>query len=113
MRIEEPGGPDAASINPDSPVYQVDVYTRLSVPFDVPEEQRGFEVAEWKLHDADVDEVLAWAAERAAGRSYTVSVAAAEEPDHNYLIRLCGHPPTVTNDRSGVYMSTDEPIDGR
>lgn len=93
MRIEEPGGPDAVTIHPDRPVYQVEIFTRLSIPFDVPEDQRAFHVAEWKIHDADVPEVLGWAEEQAAGRHYTVSVAAAEEPQHNYLIRLFGSNP--------------------
>jgi len=36
MRVQEPGGPDAVTINPDQPIYQVNVFTRLSEPADVP-----------------------------------------------------------------------------
>jgi hypothetical protein len=92
MRVEEPGGPDAISDDPDRPVYQVNLFTRLAEPAEVPEEQRGFHVSEWKLHDADVSQVLAWASEQAADRSYVVYVAAADHDDP-HLLHLFGHDP--------------------
>ncbi len=76
MRIEPPGNPNPVSMDPDKPVYQVTFWERLSEPADVPEEQRGFEAAEWKLHDTEVTEVLSWAEREAGpGRTYIVHVA--------------------------------------
>ena len=103
MRVEEPGGPDAVTINPDQPIYQVNVFTRLSEPADVPEGQRGYRVSEWKLHETDVPQVLAWAAEKAGGRPYIVSVASAESGDDAYLIRLFGQDPTRGEAFNGPY----------
>ena len=94
MRVEEPGGPDAATVNPERPVYQVNIYTRLSEPVNVPEESRSFVVSEWKLHETDVREVLAWAQENAGGAPYTVAVAAVDEGDGADLIHLWGEDPT-------------------
>src|SRR5882757_1777134 len=42
MRVEEPGGPDAVSMNLDHPVYQVNIYERLDEPAGAPEEQRAY-----------------------------------------------------------------------
>ncbi len=82
------------TVDPDRPVYQVNIYQRLAEPARLPEEQRGYEVSEWKLHDVDVPEVLAWAAEKASGQPYTVAVASAETDGDAYLIRLHGSDPT-------------------
>lgn len=94
VRVEEPGGPDAVTVNPERPVYQVNIYTRLSEPADVPEKSRGFVVSEWKLHETEVCEVLAWAQENAEGHPYTVAVAAVDEGDGADLIHLFGEDPT-------------------
>jgi hypothetical protein len=93
MRVEEPGATNAVSPDPDRPVYQVNIFTRLSEPADVPEERRGFLVEEWKLHDVEVPEVLVWADDKAAGRPYTVGVASCETGYDAYLIHLFGEDP--------------------
>ena len=110
MRVEEPGGPDAVTIDPDRPVYQVNVYQRLAEPAEVPEQQRGYHVSEWKLHDGEVPEVLAWAAEKAAGRPCTVAVASAEIDGDSYLIRLLGHDPTRGDTFNDPYVLAPDVI---
>ena len=62
MRVEEPGGPDAVTIDPDQPVYQVNIFLLAPESVGVPGHALSYNVHEWKLHDADVPEVLAWAA---------------------------------------------------
>lgn len=91
VRIEEPGGPDAETISPDRPVYQVNIFTKVT---EVPEEHGAWSVGEWKIYDAEVTEVLTWAADKAAARPYTVNVAATD--DENTLLRLLGKDPTWT-----------------
>ena len=48
---------------------------------------------EWELEDTDVDEVLRWAADNAAGRQYAVYACVSDTEGHG-LIRLLGsdHP---------------------
>jgi hypothetical protein len=75
MRVEEPGGPDAVTIDPDHPVYQVNIYKRFNDP-DIEDELRGYHVYEWKLHDSDVPEVLAWAGNSVGRAPVEVGVAA-------------------------------------
>jgi hypothetical protein len=89
MRVEEPGGGDAVSVNPDRPVYQVNIYRRSDDP-DTPDELRGYHVSEWKLRDADVIEVLTWAKEQAGASPYVVSVASALDGGESHLLRLHG-----------------------
>jgi hypothetical protein len=50
MRVDEPGGPDAVSINPDQPVYQVNIFKRVDAE-GIPEEMSPHPVSEWKLRD--------------------------------------------------------------
>jgi len=72
----------------------VNVFTRLSSPLTCRRGSVATACPEWKLYEADVPQVLAWAAEKAAGRPYIVSVASAESGDDAYLIRLFGQDPT-------------------
>jgi hypothetical protein len=111
MHIEEPGGTDAESTSLDNPVYQVTIYERLAEPAELPEGERGYCAYEWKLHDAEVSEVLAWAGEKAGESPYTVEVASVVIDGESHLLRLCGHNPTrgsEDNVTSGPYaLSTD------
>ena len=85
-------------------MYQVNIFDRLAEPAEVAEEQRGFLLSEWKLHDADVTEVLAWAEEKAAGRPYTVAVATADPDDEAYRIHLFGKSPLHDDSPSEPYV---------
>jgi hypothetical protein len=103
VRIEEPGGPDAETLSPDRPVYQVNIFTKVT---DVPEEDNAWSVGEWKVYEAEVSDVLTWAADKAAGRPYTVNVAATD--DENTLLRLLGKDPTWTEmDSEPFRLSAD------
>ena len=102
MRVEQPGGPDAVSGDPDRPVYQVNIFERHTDP-DIPEDMRTYHVSEWKLHEADAAEVLAWASGKAAGRPYVVYVASAD-PENAYLIHLLGSDPNRTSGPSDTYV---------
>lgn len=52
---------------------------------------------EWRLEDADIDEVLAWARAKAADRRFVVYVeVAGGQPDDLGLVRLIGTDPTET-----------------
>jgi hypothetical protein len=93
VRIEEPGGPDAVTLSPDRPVYQVNVYTLVSESAGMPGYACSYHVQEWKLHDADVVEVLGWAKEKAGVDPYTVDVASAANDGESYLLRLYGDDP--------------------
>src|SRR5882672_5455739 len=104
MRVEEPGGPDARSFNLDHPVYQVTIFERLAEPADVPEDERGYHLHEWKIHETDVAEVLAWAAAKAAGQAYTVEVASVEIDGESHLLRLQGHNPNRGGPPSEPYF---------
>lgn len=90
-------------MDPDHPVYQVNIFTRLEEPARLPVGERGFRVSEWKLSEADVTEVLAWAADTAAGRPYTVAVAAASVDDSAHHLHLFGDNPTTTHFGSGEH----------
>jgi hypothetical protein len=109
MRVEEPGGPDAVTVNPDRPVYQVNLFKR-SEAADTPEELRGYHVSEWKLHDADVTEVLAWAKEKAGSDPYLVSVASALDNGESHLLRLYGQDPNRGEPAEGYYTSPPDGI---
>ena len=73
------------------PVYRVYFWERT----DPERADSGWSSDEWRLEDADVDEVLEWAHARAADRRF---VAYAEiilsQPDDLGLIRLFGTDPT-------------------
>jgi len=80
-------------MNLDHPVYQVNIYERLDEPAGAPEEQRAYHVHEWKLHDAEITEVLKWAEQKAGGGEYTVEVASVISDGDSHLLRLYGHNP--------------------
>ena len=94
MRIEEPGGPDAATVDVFCPVYQVTIFEPLDEPADLPPEQRSVMASEWKLRDVDVPEVLAWAKEKAGPHNYVVEVATPVVAGEALLLRLFGQDPT-------------------
>lgn len=104
MRVEEPRGGDARSFDLDNPVYQVTIFERLAEPAELPEEERGFHLHEWKLHETEVAEVLAWAAAEAAGRVYTVEVASVEVDGESPLLRLQGDSPNRGGPPSEPYV---------
>lgn len=109
MRVEEPGGQDAETVDPDQPVYQVNIYKRSEDP-DTPEELRGYHVSEWKLRDAEVTEVLVWAKEQAGSSPYVVSVASALDGGESHLLRLYGQDPNRGEPGAGVYASPPDGI---
>ena len=109
MRVEEPGGGDAETVNPDRPVYQVNIYRRSEDP-ETPDELRGYHVSEWKLRDADVIEVLTWAKEQAGASPYVVSVASALDGGESHLLRLHGQDPNRGEPGTGVYTSPPDGI---
>jgi len=94
MRVEEPGGPDAVTMDVFHPVYQVTIFEPLDEPADLPPEQRSVMANEWKLHDTDVDQVLAWAREKAGAHRYVVEVATPQFGGSARLMRLFGTDPT-------------------
>jgi hypothetical protein len=110
MRVEEPGGPDALSMSLDHPVYQVTIFERLAEPAEVPEEQRGYHLHEWKVSEAEAGEVLAWAAAKAAGQEYTVEVASLEIDGESHLLRLHGHNPNRVGPPSEPYVLAPDVI---
>ncbi|HTF48870.1 MAG TPA: hypothetical protein VK735_15605 [Pseudonocardia sp.] len=75
MRVEEPGGPDAVTVDIFHPVYQVTIFEPLAEPADLPPEERSVMANEWKLHDAEVTEVFEWAKKNAGSHQYVVEVA--------------------------------------
>jgi hypothetical protein len=96
MRSEPRGAEKPVTIDPDNPVYQVTFWERLAQPGELPEAERGFEASSWKVSEADVTEVLAWARERAGSRqTYVVEVAATAEDGCSELLRLYGQDPTI------------------
>lgn len=80
----------------DSPAYRVFFWQSRGSG-----ELSGWESEEWQLTEADVDEVLAWAGSRAAGRTMSIWVVH-QDADGIGLIRLAGIDPTA--DR-GVWPS--------
>lgn len=109
MRVEEPGGGDAETVDPDQPVYQVNIFKR-SNEASTPEELRGYHVSEWKIRDADVTEVLTWAKEHAGSSPYVVSVASALDGGASHLLRLFGQNPNLGELGTGVYVSPPDGI---
>jgi hypothetical protein len=97
-------------MDPDSPVYQVTIFERLSEPADVSEEQRGHHAHEWKLHDADVTEVLAWAKDKAGTNDYSVEVASVIDDGDSYLIHLYGQNPLRSSGPSEVFQLAPDVI---
>jgi hypothetical protein len=73
------------------PSYRVYFWERLE-----PERVgSGWSSNEWRLEGADVDEVLAWAHARAAGRPFVAYVEVPlSQPDGLGLVRLLGTDPT-------------------
>src|ERR1700753_2522073 len=73
------------------PVYRVYFWERST-----PERTDGMWTSdEWRLEDTDIDEVLAWARAKAAGRRFVVYVeVTGGQPDDLGLVRLLGHDPT-------------------
>jgi hypothetical protein len=96
MRSEPRGSEKPVTQDPDQPVYQVTFWERLAEPADLPEKERGFGASVWRVHDAEVTEVLAWAKERATTQPYMVHVATPPEDGHSELIRLYGQDPTIS-----------------
>ena len=73
------------------PVYRVYFWKRLQ-----PERaDSGWRSDEWRLEDADVDQVLEWAHAKAAGRRFVAYVEVTRsQPDGLGLVRLFGTDPT-------------------
>ena len=110
MRVEEPGGPDARSFNLDHPVYQVTIFERLAEPAEVPEDERGYHLHEWKIHETEVAEVLVWAAEKAVGQEYTDEVASVEVDGESHLLRLHGENPNRGGPPSEPYVLVSDVV---
>lgn len=64
MRSEPRGSEKPIADDPDQPVYQVTFWERLAEPVDLLEKERGFEASVWRVHDAEITDVLAWAKEK-------------------------------------------------
>jgi hypothetical protein len=107
VRIEEPGGRDAVTIDPDAPVYQVNIF-RLTSDASIPEAMRGYHVYEWKLHDVDAPEVFTWAKDKAGNDPYTVSVASATDHGESHLLRLYGRDPNRGDPIEGCYAAAPD-----
>lgn len=78
MRVEQPewGVPRATSADPERPVFYVTFWRRDPSDDDRPVEQRAYESQEWDVSEADIRQVLEWAADRAGTNgTYTVEVA--------------------------------------
>jgi len=76
-------------------VYIVDFWRKISAPPAADPEKMGHQQSSFRLSNArDVNEVLAWASDNAAGRSFVVYawVTSGGEPG---LIQLYGVDPTV------------------
>jgi len=59
-----------------------------------PQDRRsGWASDEWEIEDADVDEVLNWALNNAAGRRFTVYALVSGQPGGPGLVRLLGTDP--------------------
>ena len=69
------------------------MFWRRSDDSSVTEDLRRWIAEEWIVHDAEVTEIPDWAREEAAGRRYTVHVAASPEEDFTEKLRLLGHSP--------------------
>ncbi len=110
MRIEEPGGPNAVTVDPDRPVYQVNLFLPGDYPTEVPDDMRGYRVEEWKIHDAEVLDVLRWAEDRAGVHPYTVSVASASVDGDSYLLRLSGRDPNQGEPDEGYFTAAPDGI---
>jgi hypothetical protein len=77
----------------DRPAYRVHFWSQPGVPAGISDRSLGWTAAEFKITDADVHEVLAWASETAAGREFGVFVVV-DHDDERGLIRLAGADPT-------------------
>ena len=92
-------------MDPDRPVYKVIVWERVAQPTHIPEEERAFMSDEWALHDCDVDEVLAWAKQKAGHCEYEVYVAGPYDDGESTLLRLRGHNPVAVSAPQGEYFT--------
>lgn len=93
------------TMDPDRPVYKVIVWERVAEPADIPEGRRAFMSDEWALHGGDVDEVLAWAEQKAGRFDYEVYVAGPYDDGDSTLLRLHGHSPVAISAPPGEYFT--------
>jgi len=94
MRVEQPGGPAAVTVDIFHPAYQVTIFEPLDEPADLPHEERSVMANEWKIYDAEVTEVLEWAKDNAGANQYVVEVATPQAGGSAKLLRLFGNDPT-------------------
>jgi hypothetical protein len=87
-----PADPRDTSWETDSPAYRVTFWTTAP--------GSGWSSSEWRVTDADVPEVLAWAAAEAGDRYMTVAVEA-DRDGRLGLIRLLGWEPTRADEPPG------------